>query len=118
VENVGGAHLEAAIGAMRDRGRIAWVGAVSQYNDKQPPPGPSNLFEVVHKNLRLEGFMVRDHAHRQGELEAFLLPHIQSGRVGLDETIVDGFDNVVDAFLGVLAGKNVGKMIVRAARAA
>ncbi len=116
VDNVGGAHLEAAIGAMRERGRIAWVGAVAQYNDVQSPPGPSNLFEIVHKSLRLEGFLVRDHGNLQGELEDFLVPHIQAGRVGLDETIVEGFDRVVDAFLGVLTGKNVGKMIVRAAQ--
>ena len=115
VDNVGGAHLEAAIGAMRENGRIAWVGAVAQYNDKQPPPGPRNLFEVVHKSLRLEGFLVRNYGHLQGELEEFLVPLIQDGRVDLDETVVDGFERIVDSFLGVLRGTNIGKMIVRAA---
>ena len=69
----------------------------------------------VWKSLRLEGFLVREHGNLQGELEAFLIPHIQAGRVGLDETIVEGFERIVDAFLGVLTGKNVGKMIVRVA---
>ncbi|WP_409496512.1 NADP-dependent oxidoreductase [Amycolatopsis sp. cmx-11-12] len=112
-DNVGGDQLEAAIGALRDRGRIAWCGAISQYNSAEPPPGPRNLFDIVDKSLRLEGFLVRDHRHRQGELEEFLVPHLQSGEVKVDETIVGGFDHVVDAFIGMLCGENMGKMIVQ-----
>ena len=114
VENVGGEQLEAAIGAMRPHGRIAWVGAVAQYNNAgAPPPAPRNLYDVVGKSLRLEGFLVREYGHAQGELEEFLAPHIQSGRVRLEETVVEGFDHVVSAFLGMLRGENVGKMIVK-----
>ncbi len=117
VENVGGEQLEAAIGAMRPHGRIAWVGAVAQYNDlKAPPPAPRNLYDVVSKSLRLEGFLVRDYNHAQNELEEFLAPHIGSGRVRLEETVVEGFENIVTAFLGVMKGANVGKMIVKAAQ--
>ncbi|RSN54402.1 NADP-dependent oxidoreductase [Amycolatopsis sp. WAC 04182] len=112
-DNVGGDQLEAAISALREHGRIAWCGAISQYNSAEPPPGPRNLFDIVDKSLRLEGFLVRDHRHRQGELEEFLVPHLQSGAVKVDETVVGGFDHVVDAFLGMLRGENVGKMIVR-----
>ncbi|WP_198940336.1 hypothetical protein [Micromonospora sp. CB01531] len=50
----------------------------------------------------------------QGELEDFLVPHIRAGRVQPTETVVDGFDNIVNAFLGMLRGENVGKMLVRA----
>lgn len=115
VENVGGDHLEAAIGAMRDHGRIAWCGAIGQYHAATPPPAPRNLFDLVGKQVRLEGFLVRDHRHLQAELEAFLLPHLRSGAVVSPETVVDGFDHMVEAFLSLLRGGNTGKMIVRVA---
>ncbi|GAA2744431.1 NADP-dependent oxidoreductase [Kitasatospora cinereorecta] len=113
LDNVGGDHLEAAIDVLRDHGRIAWCGAIAQYNSTVAPAAPANLFEVVGKSLRLEGFLVRNHMDALPELYDFLAPHLASGRVRADETVVDGFDRVVDAFLGVLTGANTGKMIVK-----
>ncbi|MBT2509555.1 NADP-dependent oxidoreductase [Streptomyces sp. ISL-98] len=117
VDNVGGDHLEGAISALRDHGRIAWVGAISQYNSTsaQPPAAPRNLFEIVDKSLRLEGVLVRNYTDVQGELEDFLVPHLQSGQIAPDETVVEGFERTVDAFLGMLRGENTGKMVVRIA---
>ncbi|MGW3227690.1 NADP-dependent oxidoreductase [Kitasatospora sp. NPDC001095] len=116
LDNVGGDHLEAAIGALRERGRIAWCGAVAQYDRLgDPPAAPRNLFDVVGKSLRLEGFLVRDHLDARPELHDFLVPHLRSGAVVPDETVVDGFERVVDAFLGMLRGANTGKMLVRIA---
>ncbi|MFE6056216.1 NADP-dependent oxidoreductase [Kitasatospora sp. NPDC056446] len=116
LDNVGGDHLEAAIGALRDHGRIAWCGAVAQYDHLQdPPPAPRNLYDVVGKSLRLEGFLVRNHLDARAELYDFLVPHLRSGAVVPDETVVDGFDRAVDAFLGMLRGANTGKMLVRIA---
>ncbi|MFE7095065.1 NADP-dependent oxidoreductase [Streptomyces erythrochromogenes] len=115
VDNVGGEHLEGAIGALREFGRIAWVGAVSTYNGDRSPAAPRNLFEVVHKSLRLEGVLVRHHTNLQDELEDFLVPHLRSGRIGTDTTVVQGFDHTVDAFRGMLRGENTGKMLVRIA---
>jgi NADPH-dependent curcumin reductase CurA len=115
VENVGGDHLEAAIGSLRDFGRIAWVGAVAQYNSlASPPPAPRNLFDVVGKSLRLDGVLVRDHRDAQPLLEDFAVPHIRSGALVPQETVVEGFENIVTAFLGTLRGENTGKMLVRA----
>lgn len=115
-DNVGGDHLEAAIDVLRDHGRIAWCGAVAQYDHLQnPPAAPRNLYDVVGKSLRLEGFLVRQHLDARPELYEFLVPHLRSGAVVADETIVDGFGNVVEAFLGMLRGANTGKMIVRLA---
>ncbi|MFI7490596.1 zinc-binding dehydrogenase [Micromonospora echinaurantiaca] len=115
LENVGGDHLEAAIGSLREFGRIAWVGAIAQYHSLQsPPPAPRNLYDVVGKSLRLEGVLVRNHRDVQGELEDFLVSHIRAGRIRPAETVIDGFDNIVAAFLAMLRGENVGKMLVRA----
>ncbi|MEV6978686.1 NADP-dependent oxidoreductase [Kitasatospora sp. NPDC093806] len=116
LDNVGGDHLEAAIDTLRDHGRIAWCGAVAQYNNLQsPPPAPRNLYDVVGKSLRLEGFLVREHLDARPGLYDFLVPHLRSGAVVPDETVVPGFERVVDAFLGMLRGANTGKMIVRLA---
>ncbi|MET9884476.1 NADP-dependent oxidoreductase [Streptomyces sp. NPDC006430] len=113
VDNVGGDHLEGAIDVLREFGRIAWVGGISMYNGDRSPAAPRNLFEVVHKSLRLEGVLVRHHTNLQEELEDFLVPHLRSGRVGTDTTVVQGIDRTVEAFLGMLRGDNLGKMLVR-----
>ncbi|MDJ0379526.1 NADP-dependent oxidoreductase [Streptomyces sp. G-G2] len=113
VDNVGGEHLEGAIEVLREYGRIAWVGAISMYNGDRSPAAPRNLFEVVHKSLRLEGVLVRNHTNLQDELEDFLVPHLRSGRIGTDTTVVQGFEQTVEAFLGMLRGDNMGKMLVR-----
>ncbi|MGW4689186.1 NADP-dependent oxidoreductase [Streptomyces sp. NPDC004244] len=113
VDNVGGEHLEGAIGSLREFGRIAWVGAISMYNGDRSPAAPRNLFEVVHKSLRLEGVLVSHHTNLQEELEEFVVPHLRSGRVGTDTTVVQGIERTVEAFLGVLHGDNTGKMLVR-----
>ena len=104
-DNVGGDHLAAAIDALRNRGRVAWCGAVAQYNNlRTPPSAPHNLFDVVGKNLRIEGFLVASHLDAREEFETFLAPHVRSGAVVVNETVVDGFPNLVEAFLGMLRG--------------
>lgn len=113
LDNVGGGHLEGAIDVLRDYGRIAWCGAISQYNSAGPAAAPHNLYEVVYKSLRLEGFLVRNHLDARPEWESFVVPHLQAGRIRVEETVVQGFENVVEAFLGLLRGANTGKMIVQ-----
>lgn len=112
-ENVGGDQLEGLLANMREFGRIAWCGSIAQYNDPaRPPAAPRNLYDVVHKSIRLEGFLVRNHREVQAELQEFLIPHLRSGRVVPDDTVTEGIGSVVDAFIGVLRGANTGKMIV------
>lgn len=115
LDNVGGEQLEAAIASLKDYGRAALIGAVAQYSALQPPAAPYNLFDVVGKSLVLQGFLVRDYRHVQQELEAFLIPHIQAGKVRAEETITHGFDQIVTAFLSMLKGGNTGKAIVSVA---
>lgn len=111
---MGGDHLEGGISALRDHGRIAWVGAIAQYHSAdRPPAAPRNLYDVVGRSLRLEGVLVRNHRHVQGELEEFLVPHLQSGLITPDVTVVDGIERTVDGFLGMLRGENTGKLLIR-----
>jgi NADPH-dependent curcumin reductase CurA len=112
-DNVGGEHLEAAIGALRLRGRVAMCGAISQYNNTEPAPGPRNLALAVGKRLRLQGFIVTDHFNRFADMIAEVGPWLARGDVLAEETVSDGLDNAVGAFLGMLRGENTGKMIIR-----
>ncbi|WP_190085061.1 NADP-dependent oxidoreductase [Streptomyces longisporoflavus] len=118
MDNVGGEHLEAAISSLREYGRIVRIGTMAQKNSTDTPYALRNLPDIVEKSLRMEGFLVRDHYDVREELYEFVVPHLQSGRVGLDETVVEGFGNIVDALLGMLRGENLGKIIVRAVGAA
>ncbi|MFE9674640.1 NADP-dependent oxidoreductase [Streptomyces sp. NPDC006259] len=114
MDNVGGEHLDAAISSLREYGRIVRIGTISQYNNTGTPYALRNLPDIVEKSLRMEGFLVRNHRDVQDELYEFVVPHLQSGRVKLDETVVDGFGGIVDGFLGMLRGENRGKIVVRA----
>ncbi|GGM15014.1 NADP-dependent oxidoreductase [Streptomyces fumigatiscleroticus] len=114
MDNVGGEHLEAAISSLREYGRIVRIGTITQYNSTGTPYALRNLPDIVEKSLRMEGFLVRNYSHVQDELYEFTVPHLQSGRITLDETVVDGFGGIVDGFLGMLRGENQGKIIVRA----
>ena len=112
-DNVGGETLEAAIGAMRLRGRIVACGSISRYNATEALPGPRNLFMVVTKRLRMEGFIVSDHADRFPAFLAEIAPLVAEGAIRHRETIVDGIEQAPAAFIGMLEGANVGKMLVR-----
>ncbi|MDT6985337.1 NADP-dependent oxidoreductase [Streptomyces lusitanus] len=113
VDNVGGAQLAAAVGALRDFGRIVRVGTIGQYNTPDAPVPRFDYADIVEKSLRMEGFLVSNHRDVQEELYEFAVPHLQSGRLRADETVADGFEHIVDAFLGMLRGENTGKVVVR-----
>ncbi|MET9383954.1 NADP-dependent oxidoreductase [Streptomyces sp. NPDC002928] len=115
VDNVGGDHLGAAVGALRERGRVVRIGTVGQYNTPDAPPVLFNHADVVEKSLRIEGFLVRDYVDVQEELYEFAVPHLVSGALALDETVVEGFERIVEAFVLMLRGGNTGKILVRAA---
>ena len=112
-DNVSGDHLEAAIGAMRTYGRVVACGSISRYNDAEPAPGPRNMFMVVTKRLRLEGYIISDHYDRFGEFARQAAEWYRDGRLKYRETVVDGIENAPKAFLGLLRGENIGKMLVK-----
>lgn len=112
-DNVGGEHLEAAIGVSNNFGRIALCGAISQYDSAQPPAAPRNLTMCIGKRLTMRGFIVTDHDKRFRDFIAEVAPWIADGRLQTRETIVDGIENAPQAFLGLLRGDNTGKMLVR-----
>ncbi len=112
-DNVGGDHLEAAIGRMNTFGRIPLCGAISQYNEEEPQPGPGNFGAVLVKRLMIRGFIVLDHYDLIGDFLREVGGWVSSGELRYQETVVDGIENMPAAFIGLLAGDNIGKMLVR-----
>ena len=114
-ENVGGAHLEAALNAARPFARFAMCGMISQYNATEPTPGPANMALIVGKRLRLQGFIVSDFFAQQGEFAAEMIPWITEGKLRWRETVDEGIEAAPGAFLKLFAGENIGKMLVKLA---
>jgi NADPH-dependent curcumin reductase len=111
-ENVGGAVQQAVFPRLNDFGRMVMCGMVSEYNDVEPRPGP-NLMAAVRKRLKIQGFIVSDQWQRFGEFRAMAAPLVRSGEIRYREDIVEGLDRAPEAFIGLLRGKNVGKMLVK-----
>lgn len=112
-DNVGGDHLEAAIGALRLHGRVAMCGAIAQYNATGPTPGPGNLALAIGKNLTLRGFIVGRYEHLAGEYRERAARWLADGTLQADETVRDGLDAAPQALIDLLGGANTGKMLVR-----
>jgi NADPH-dependent curcumin reductase CurA len=112
-DNVGGAHLEAALNAARPFARFAECGMIEVYNDESPRPGPSNISMIVGKRLRVQGFIVSDFMDRQGEFAAEMAGWIKDGRIKWKETIDEGIEAAPNAFLKLFSGENFGKMLVK-----
>jgi NADPH-dependent curcumin reductase CurA len=112
-DNVGGKSLEAALSAMRLHGRIVACGGISSYNDEKPQPGPCNLFNVTTKRLTMKGLIVSDFLNQRDKFEKEIGGYVRSGKLISKETVWDGIDEAVPAFIGLFDGKNIGKMVVK-----
>jgi hypothetical protein len=113
-DNVGGDVFEAALFNMANHGRIVCCGAVSQYDDVAPAHGPRGVPGlIVTKRLRVEGFVVMDfYASRDAAL-AELRGWVEAGKLKVQEDVIDGLENLPAALIGLLAGENRGKRMVR-----
>ena len=112
-DNVGGESLEAALATLRLHGRIIACGGIASYNDEKPKPGPANLFNVTTKRLTMKGLIAGDWLARQTEFQNEVGGYYRAGKLKNQETVVEGIDHAVDAFLGLFSGKNQGKMVVK-----
>jgi hypothetical protein len=116
-DNVGGEILETALSQMKMHGRVACCGVVSTYDTAaQQTHGPRGVpFLFVVKRLTMRGFIVSDFFGRRDEALAQLRSWVEAGRLKVIEDIVEGFDNLPDALIGLLHGDNRGKRMVRIA---
>jgi NADPH-dependent curcumin reductase CurA len=112
-DNVGGDHLEAALATLRNWGRAALCGAISEYQSSGPTPGPSNLFQATARNLTLRGFRGSAYQHRLPDVVTELGGWLAEGRLRYKETIIEGLERAPEALMRVLAGDTTGKALVR-----
>jgi NADPH-dependent curcumin reductase CurA len=116
-DNVGGDILDAVLARIALRARIVLCGGISGYNEKEPPPGPRNLMNLVRQRGRMEGLIVIDYAARFGEGLSQLAAWVRSGEIAHREDIQEGFENAPQTFLRLFSGKNLGKQLLRVADA-
>ncbi|TVU51430.1 hypothetical protein EJB05_02861 [Eragrostis curvula] len=110
-DNVGGAMLDAVLINMRMHGRIAACGHISQYN-LEVPEGVHNLFSLVTKRVRMEGFMVLDYHSKYRMFEEEIVGYLKEGKICYVEDVVDGLEKAPAALIGLFTGRNVGKQLV------
>jgi NADPH-dependent curcumin reductase CurA len=114
-ENVGGEIFEAALWNMRDFGRVALCGMISNYNDEQLRPGPRGMGLIIGRRLRVQGFIVTDHAEVCREYAVKAAAWLAEGKLRYRETVAEGIENAPGAFINMLKGGNTGKQIVQLA---
>lgn len=112
-ENVGGEHLRAALEAMKPFGRIVVCGMISGYNDVERTPGPDNLFNIIGKNLRMQGFIVTQLWDMHEAFLKDMAAWIPAGKIKWKETVEEGIERAPQAFINLFTGDNFGKMLVK-----
>ena len=103
--------LDAVLVNMRLHGRIAVCGMISQYNLEQPE-GVHNLFCLITKRVRMEGFLVFDYYHLYPKFLEKILPRIKEGKITYVEDVAEGLESAPAALIGLFSGRNVGKQVV------
>jgi NADPH-dependent curcumin reductase CurA len=119
-ENVGGAVFDAVLPLLNNGARVPVCGFIAHYNDKELPPGPDRLpllmRMLLNKRIRAQGFIILDH-YADGFAPFFrdMSAWVATGKVKLREDLVDGLENAPAALMGLLEGKNFGKVVVHVA---
>ena len=115
-ENVGGAVWDAVFPLLNDFSRIPVCGLVAQYNMTELPPGPDRtpvlMRAILSKRLLLRGFIVSDFASQHGEFQREVGAWLRDGKIKYREDVVEGLENAPQAFIGLLKGKNFGKLLI------
>ena len=114
-DNVGGEILNTALVNMAQGGRIVLCGGISGYNATKPPPGPSNIMELVIRRCRMEGFIVIDYLSRMSEAVTDLAQWAASGELVAEVDVQEGFEQVPACLLRLFEGRNLGKQLCRIA---
>jgi NADPH-dependent curcumin reductase CurA len=111
-DNVGGDHLDAALALARKDGRFALCGMIEVYNDAHPT-SLRFIARIIGMRLRLKGFIYTDYLGQLGDFYRDMGGWLATGQVKPRDTVVEGLDKTLDAFLGLFTGANTGKMLVK-----
>jgi hypothetical protein len=112
-DNVGGEITEGVVANLDFHARIALCGQISQYNTTKIPAGNLMLSMLLTKSAMLQGFIVRNYSERFGEAHQYLLKLWNDGKLNYTETVIEGFDKLPEAFIGLFNGINKGKLLVK-----
>jgi len=117
-ENVGGKVFDAVVPLLNPKARIPLCGLIASYNAHEAPTGPDRLPQLqrtlLTKRVRIQGFIVfDDYGDRQPEFISAMAPWVRDGKVKFREDVVDGLEQAPEAFIGLLEGRNFGKLVVR-----
>jgi NADPH:quinone reductase len=112
-DNVGGDITNAAVRNLNFHSRIVLCGQISNLNNTELPAGPSILPWLLTRSVMLQGFIVSNYSSRFNEGFEKLSGWYSEGKIKFAETVINGFDKLPDAFLGLFSGKNIGKMVVK-----
>ena len=120
-ENVGGAVFDAVLPLLNTGARIPVCGLIAHYNDTALPAGPDRLGvllrTILTKRMKMQGFIIfDDYGHRYGEFFQQMSAWLAAGKIKFREDMVDGLENAPQAFMGLLEGRNFGKLVVRVAQ--
>jgi NADPH-dependent curcumin reductase CurA len=121
-ENVGGAVFDAVLPLLNARARVPLCGLIASYNATALPSGPDRLGlltrTLLTKRIKMQGFIIfDDYGKRYGEFFGPMTAWVKEGKVKFREDIVEGLEHAPQAFIGLLEGRNFGKLVVRVANA-
>jgi NADPH-dependent curcumin reductase CurA len=114
-DNVGGDTLEAAIEHAADFARFVLCGSISSYNDDSLKPGPNNMFSLIAKRIRMQGFIMFDYMAEVDSAMTDLVQWLTDGKLQWREDIQEGFENIPSTFLRLFNGSNQGKQLLKLA---
>ena len=112
-DNVGGPLLQTVLAQMATWGRIVLCGMIAGYNADKTVPGPTNMFRLITRRIRMEGFLVPDYAPRFKDARRELSAWLATGALKAHEDIREGFDIIPQTFCGLFQGTNIGKLMVK-----
>ena len=116
-DSVGGEILNTVLTRLNHHGRVVVCGAISQINEAELPPGPSNYLQLLAKSARMEGFTTLDFARRYDEAREDLARWIREGKIRYRDEIVEGIDEAPSHLLRLFSGEHRGKLMVKLADA-
>lgn len=111
-DNVGGDQLDAALAVARPHARFALCGSIYMYN-KEATRGPGHIWRAIDMQISLKGYICSDYLDMTADFYRDLGKWHAEGKIRFFETVIEGIENAPSAFLGLFAGENLGKMLVR-----
>ena len=114
-DNVGGELFDAVFANINEHARIAICGQIADYNEENPAQGPRPMHRLIKKSARMEGFVAYDFMREFDDAKKQISEWYNDGKIIYKENLIEGFDNIPTAFIGLFSGENIGKQMVKVA---